>query len=316
MARAPAIRDTTHEGMDTITLDSGVLTAAFAPGAGMVGCSLQHDGEELLGQRNGLAAYAETGSTFGIPLLAPWANRLDGRHYEAAGVAVDLDPDASPFKLDPGGLPIHGLLGTLKGWKVHKAQVAGDRITLRARLGSAKRDDLSAGFPFPFRLAVEVMLRDRTLTVSTSLKATGKRPVPVAFGYHPYLTLPGLGRADWEIALPVRRRVVLDARGIPTPDTERVTFPTAPMGRRTFDDLFDRLEPAPEFSLTGGGRRIGLRFEQGYDLAQVFAPPAEDFICFEPMTAPTNALVTGDRLAVVAPGKRYDARFSITVAGA
>ena len=54
------------------------LEAAFAPGVGMIGCSLRHRGEELLGQRGGLAKYAEAGSTFGIPLLHPWANRLGG----------------------------------------------------------------------------------------------------------------------------------------------------------------------------------------------------------------------------------------------
>jgi len=31
------------------------------------------------------------------------------------------------------------------------------------------------------------------------------------------------------------------------------------------------------------------------------------------MTAPTNALISGDRLPHVAPGERYTATFSITV---
>ena len=56
-----------------------------------------------------------------------------------------------------------------------------------------------------------------------------------------------------------------------------------------------------------------MRFEQGYPLAQVYAPPGEDYICFEPMTAPTNALVSGERLQLVAPGEEYNARFSISV---
>jgi len=43
-----------------------------------------------------------------------------------------------------------------------------------------------------------------------------------------------------------------------------------------------------------------------------YAPPGEPFICFEPMTAPTNALVTGAGVAAVRPGDRFSARFSIT----
>ena len=56
-----------------------------------------------------------------------------------------------------------------------------------------------------------------------------------------------------------------------------------------------------------------VRLEQGYPAAQVFAPVADNVICFEPMTVPTNALNSGDRLSLVAPGERYIATFSFTV---
>jgi aldose 1-epimerase len=44
-------------------------------------------------------------------------------------------------------------------------------------------------------------------------------------------------------------------------------------------------------------------------------PPDQDFICFEPMTAPTNALVNGEGLALVAPGERYRAAFRVSISG-
>ena len=65
----------------------GDLEATFAPEAGMVCHSLRHRGEELLGQRDGLEAYAKTGKTMGIPFLHPWANRLGAWSYEALGTA-------------------------------------------------------------------------------------------------------------------------------------------------------------------------------------------------------------------------------------
>jgi galactose mutarotase-like enzyme len=47
---------------------------------------------------------------------------------------------------------------------------------------------------------------------------------------------------------------------------------------------------------------------------QIYAPEDQDVICFEPMTAPTNALVAdGPALTLVEPGEEYGARFSITV---
>lgn len=54
----------------------GRLEATFVPKAGMLGCSLRHDGGQLLAQRASLAEYVETGRATGIPLLHPWANRL------------------------------------------------------------------------------------------------------------------------------------------------------------------------------------------------------------------------------------------------
>ena len=64
--------------------------------------------------------------------------------------------------------------------------------------------------------------------------------------------------------------------------------------------------------VAGGGRRVTVRLDSGYPAAQVFAPATDDVICFEPMTAPTNALRSGDRLPLVGPGERYCAAFSVS----
>src|SRR5271170_5212300 len=99
------IGERTVEGVPTLTLGSGELggvEVAFAPGAGMVGCSLRHRGEELLGQRGGLRRYIRERSTMGIPLLYPWANRLGQRRFAVAGREVSLDSEGLPISLDPG----------------------------------------------------------------------------------------------------------------------------------------------------------------------------------------------------------------------
>jgi aldose 1-epimerase len=45
----------------------------------------------------------------------------------------------------------------------------------------------------------------------------------------------------------------------------------------------------------------------------VYAPPGRNFICFEPMTAPTDALRSGTGLTVLAPGDSYRAAVEFTV---
>jgi galactose mutarotase-like enzyme len=290
------------------------LEAAFAPGVGMIGCSLRHEGEELLGQRGGLAKYADTGSSMGIPLLHPWANRLHGLEYEVEGIGVRLDPDRSPVRLDGNGLPIHGLVTASRYWEVTRAAAGSDAATLSARLAFSDHPELLAGFPFPHELLVEVRLAGEALSLRTTLRPTAEAAVPVAFGYHPYLRLPGQPREAWEVTLPVRSHAVLDDRGIPTGATEDVSVPSAPLGERVYDDLYPGLVGAPVFVVEGRQRRLEVRFEQGYPVAQVYAPEGQDFICFEPMTAPTDALARGGPdLPLAEPGSEFTAGFSIAV---
>jgi galactose mutarotase-like enzyme len=293
----------------TVTLVSGGLRATFAPEVGMVGCSLRHEGEEVLGQRGGLDAYAARGSSFGIPLLHPWANRLDGFVYEAAGRRVVLDADRSPIRPDENGLPIHGVLAASRHWEV----ISSDSDSLSARLDFGAHEELLAAFPFPHELRLDVRLGETALTIDTVLAATGDAAVPVSFGWHPYFTLPGVPRADWQVEMPARRRAQLDERGIPTGESSPWTFEPGPLGDRVFDDLFPELADPARFGLAAGGRRMEVEFGDGYPYAQVYAPEGSDFICFEPMTAPTNALVSGDGLTTVEPGERYTARFSVQV---
>ena len=290
-------------------LSAGDLVAAFVPSLGMIGCSLRHRGEELLGQRGGLEKYAASGSTMGIPLLHPWANRLAGFSYRAAGRAVTIDPGNPRLHRDGNGLPMHGLLAAYPGWVVREERA--DRLV--AELDFAADPDLLAAFPFPHVLTIAVDLRPTALSIGTTLRATGEIAVPVSFGFHPYLTLPGVPRAEWVIEAAVRQRARLDARGLPTGEREPCRLPVGPLGDRAFDDLYPARDDPAGFVLTGGGRRLTVRFDAGYPCAQIFAPPGEAVICFEPMTAPTNALVSGDGLVVVPAGGTFSAAFSIEV---
>src|SRR5208337_312883 len=73
------------------TIVAGDLEAVFLPGHGMLGASLRHRGAEILRRVDDLEAAAAKGSSAGIPLLHPWANRLVGPRYHAAGREVELD---------------------------------------------------------------------------------------------------------------------------------------------------------------------------------------------------------------------------------
>jgi galactose mutarotase-like enzyme len=73
------------------------------------------------------------------------------------------------------------------------------------------------------------------------------------------------------------------------------------------------LTTAPSSRSRACGREIRVTFNTGFAAAQVFSPPGAPFICFEPMTAPTNALCSGAGLRWVAPGDAFTAAFTIAV---
>jgi aldose 1-epimerase len=295
---------TTRDGGAGVTLSSGLLDATFVPELGMVGVSLRHAGHELLALPGGLDGY-RAGNVTGLPLLAPWANRLGASRYEVEDVVVDLAD--LPLHTDGHGLPIHGTMSARPGWDV----IATAPRRLAARFEFGAQPDLLASFPFPHQLRIDVAVDASTLTVDTTVVPTSDRPVPLAFGYHPYLRLPSARRADTHLRLPRRRHLELDARGLPTGAAHAEDAEDEPLGTRDFDDLYE-LGDDRRLALGGEGRSVTLAVGDGYRYAQVFAPASADFVCLEPMTAPVNALVDGG-YDLVRPGESFMARFALHV---
>ena len=277
--------------------------ATFLPDLGMVGTSLRVDGEELLALPGGLEAY-RAGHVTGLPLLAPWANRLSQRQYEIAGVDVDLAGLDLPD--DGHGLPIHGTMTAQPGWEI----VDRTSSSAQVRFDYGARADLLRAFPFPHELVLDLDVADGRLRVGTTVRPTADRQVPISFGWHPYLALHA-PRAETELLLPASRHLLLDDRGLPTGDTEAQRAGSVPLGDRAYDDGY-ALGDNRRLAVEDARRSITLDLGDGYRFAQVYSPDAAAFACLEPMTAPTNALVTG-AARLIDPGGAFTADFTIAV---
>lgn len=295
---------------DYVTLrdPSSSLTATYVPNAGMIATSLSDDGVELLGQRRGLQAYVSTHRTMGIPILYPWANRLSSNGYGVDGAVVTLTPGTGGVRTDEHGVPIHGTLAGFPDW--HVVTQLESRLT--AELDFAARPGLLATFPFPHLLELDITLQNRTLTVKTTVSATTGSRVPMCFGFHPYLQLPGAPRAQWRIETPAMRFLPVNSWGIPTGEMAAHEATSEVLGDKVLDDGFDEVQPGSVFAVSGGERRIEVHFDEGYTAAQVFAPGNDDVVCFEPMAAPTDSLRSGGYRAVH-PGESAVAQFRIKV---
>ena len=274
----------------------------------MLAASLRHRGAQVLRRVSDLQTAAAKGSTAGIALLHPWANRLDGIRYCAAGREVQLDTSSPMLHLDAHGLPMHGVPWSRLACDLIDSQ----RNRLSARLEWSRKDLIDI-FPFPHRIELTATLGPEALTLETTLIAGPDGPVPVSFGFHPYFGLADLPRAKWRLGLPTMHRLLLDERGIPSGAEEPWDRFDSEIGERAFDDGFALLEACPSFSLAGGCRRITVEFLAGYPYAQIFAPNDQEFVAIEPMTAPTSALTSGRGLRVAAPRERFEAAFRVRV---
>ena len=53
--------------------------------------------------------------------------------------------------------------------------------------------------------------------------------------------------------------------------------------------------------------------DAGYPFTQIYAPSDTDAVAIEPMTAPTNSLVSGEGLRTLDAGESFRAAFEIAV---
>ncbi len=291
------VRVHSWRGEAALTLVTADYAATFLPDCGMLGVSLTHDGAELLALPRSIEDYRRgmpTGGYTGLPLNAPYANRLARRRFRIDGRDVSIPRRAAA---DGNGLPIHG---TLEAQPFAVESIATRRNDVRVVVAMRYAEPrLLAAFPFVHSYRIEVALSARGLAVTTIVATDEPTGVPVSFGWHPFLRVPNTARSRWELGLPSRRHARLDERLLPTGVDELEAAESRPLGSRTFDDHY-ALGRDRRFSIVGRDRRIDVRFDEGYGFAQIYVPPRDmpgwattDFVCIEPMTAPINALLDG-----------------------
>src|SRR5699024_8343966 len=126
----------------------------------------------------------------------------------------------------------HGLLTAIGGWEVERHLESEDGGELVAGFDFGAHVLLMEAFPFAHRVELRAELTGAELTIATTVHAGEDGPVPISFGFHPYLRLPRVPRAEWVIEAPVRERLLLDERGLPTGEREVVAIPPGPLADR------------------------------------------------------------------------------------
>src|SRR5262245_51678688 len=119
----------------------------------------------------------------GIPLLAPFANRLDEQAFYANGKKYNFDMELGNVR---GTIPIHGYLSGAKDWKLVEARTDGKSAWVTCTLDFYRNPQWMKQFPFAHTMEMTYRLTDGVLEVKTRIENLSTEPMPVAIGFHPY----------------------------------------------------------------------------------------------------------------------------------
>ena len=318
----------TVDGFEVIRLAdaSHALEVSIVPSIGNLAYDMKSHGTAVFWSPYQTLAELKAKPTFlGNPFLAPWANRLDVDGFWANGKYYALNPTLKNFRYDPNHQPIHGLVSYSPHWEVRKAEANDQGAEVVSRLEFWRYPDYMAQFPFAHTLEMTYRLRDGALEVVTAIENLAREPMPVSVAYHPYFRLSGAPRDQWRVHLAAREHVMLSPKLVPTGETTAVSTPDPlALAGTQLDDVYANLvrddQGRSEFWVEGGKQKISVVFGPRYHNAVVYAPPGKDFICFEPMSGPTNAFNLHHAgkyppLQVLKPGEKWSESFWIRPTG-
>ncbi|MFN3325960.1 MAG: aldose 1-epimerase [Bryobacteraceae bacterium] len=267
----------------------------IAPSIGNIAVEMKVRGKRVLwSPYNAIAEWKAKPAMGGNPLLAPWANRLDQPGFHANGRRFALNLELGNVRMDGHKQPIHGLLLHAAEWEVKGLKADSNAAEVTSRLDFWRYPAYMAQFPFAHSIEMTYRLRDGALEVETVVENHASEAMPVSLGYHPYFQVNDAPRDEWVVELPVRERVMLSNTLVPTGERKPVSF-SGPFGLKNvqLDDVYTGLvrdgDGRSAFSVKGRNEKVSVIYGPKYTTAVVYAPAGRDFICFEPMTGPTNA---------------------------
>ena len=151
-----------EQTFEEISILSEDTQAKIAPGRGGLVTSLSINGTEILYLDRETFNDITQNVRGGIPLLFPNAGPLKGGLYN---------------------LPQHGFARRMS-WNVIRQNQ--NSITLQL----LSNEETRVNYPFDFEMKLKVEIARNKLTHSITIKNTGDKPMPTAYGTHPYFEIP------------------------------------------------------------------------------------------------------------------------------
>ena len=286
----------------------------------------------------------------GIPLLWPYANRLDEQAFYANGQKYTFDSGLG--NTGRGAIPIHGFLTGATAWKLVETKADARSAWVTMKLDFFRVPNYMKQFPFAHTLTLTYRVEDGAMEVRTRIDSLCSEPMPVAIGFHPYFQLTDSDREDWRLSVAARTHWILDSNTLPTGETQPITkiLPdpaNVAVKDVTLDDIFTDLERdarglatmslkgkaqqidvvlGPKFktilvlSRTGGGGRGRAGGAAPAAAPNPNAPPPRGTVAFEPMAGISNSMNLAQRglykeLQSIEPGGSWEESFWVRPKG-
>lgn len=180
---------------------------------------IQVKGNDLVRSSPTLADFQARPGFNGMPLLAPFANRLDETAFYANGKKYNFDLELGNLR---GPIPSTGFVNGSKAWQLVEYKSDGKSAWVTCRLDFYKNPQFMQQFPFAHTITMTYRVADGALEVRTRLDNLSNEPMPVVIGYHPIFELPDGNRNDWTVSADAKTHWIEIPQRLPTGETQPI----------------------------------------------------------------------------------------------
>lgn len=242
--------------------------------------------------------------------LSPFPNRIDKGEYAAEGIMYALP------KNDNNVHALHGLLWN-KSFEIETKETSLEYAELRLCYAYKKE---SEGYPFSYDINITYQLHIEGVTISTRIKNTSDTAIPIADGWHPYLTT-GVHIDQLTLKIPSNQKIVTDESLIPTGEVTRDTKFEKPasMNGVILDSCFivNTLDEIAETILFDAEQNLSIVVWQetndAYPYVHIYTPPDRMSLAIEPTSCIPNAFASKNSIDMLKPGDERMYRFGVMV---
>ncbi len=180
---------------------------------------IQVKGKDLVRTAATVADFQTRPGLSGMPLLAPFANRLDETAFYANGKKYNFDLELGNVR---GPIPSTGYVNGSKAWQLVEFKADQKSAWVTCKLDFYRNPQFMKQFPFAHTITMTYRVSDGALEVHTRLDNLSDEAMPVVIGYHPIFELPDGNRNDWTVSVDARTHWIEIPQRLPTGETQPI----------------------------------------------------------------------------------------------